>query len=398
VLPLRIKQESTVSLQPCQEDAYAERGWAVVESCTAVGEGRFAVIVDRSVLYPEGGGQPADRGTISGVAVLDVQKDPNGRVRLTTDAPVVCGRAPVQVDMDRRFDHMQQHSAQHLITAVAQDYFSRSTLSFHLGARNCSIDLDGPLSGPELRDLEDRVNAEIRGNRSVTHRVVSLEEYAALDVRSRGLPAGYVGDVRLVEIAGLDINTCGGTHVARLGELQLVHLTGTEKVRGGVRLSYLAGGRALERLRDGTHRRGTLNRLLKCGPSEHLATIKRLLDEAKASGRERRQLLSELGQALGAAIPGATPTRAMHLHRPEADLNLLKSVADAARSAGHTGPLLLTGGDSSGVFLVDGPAELVARVGPRVAEAVRGRGGGRGTRFQGKAEAVGAAHVGLLTP
>lgn len=386
-----------MSLQPCQEDAYAEHGWSNVESCTAVGDGHYAVIVDRSVLYPEGGGQPADRGTIGGAAVLDVQKDASGRVEVTTDAPVDSGRVEVTVDMVRRFDHMQQHSAQHLITAVAQDHFSRSTLSFHLGAESCSIDLDGPLSPDELRALEERVNAEIRRDRAVTHRVVSIDEYAQLEVRSRGLPAGYVGDVRLVAIDGLDVNTCGGTHVSRLGELQMVHLTGTEKVRGGVRVSYLAGGRALERLRDSTRRRATLNRSLKCGPGEHLDAIQRLLDDAKASGRVRRQLLAELGEALGSSVPGNAPERAVHLHRLEADLGLLKRIADAARDAGHTGPLLLTGGEQSGVFLVDGPQELVARVGPRVAEAVRGRGGGRGTRFQGKAEAVDAAHVGLLS-
>ena len=387
-----------MSLQPCQEDAYAESGWSNVESCTAVGDDRYVLIVDRSVLYPGGGGQPSDRGSIGGAAVLDVQKDTSGAIRITTDAPVACGRVPVQVAMARRYDHMQNHSAQHLITAVAQDHFSRSTVSFHLGAQSCSIDLDGPLGRADLQALEARVNEEIRRNHPITHRLVSLEDYAQLNVRSRGLPAGHTGDVRLVEIAGIDITTCGGTHVARLGEVQMVHLTGTEKVRGGVRLSYLAGGRVLARLREGTHRQDTLNRALKCGPSEHLAAVQRLLDDAKTGARLRRQVLAELGQELGAAVPGTTPTRAVHLHRPEADLSLLKSIADAARAAGHTGPLLLTGGESSGVFLVDGHAELVARAGPRVAQAVRGRGGGHGSRFQGKAEAVGAAHVGLLTP
>jgi len=367
-----------------------------VASCTALGEDRYAVIVERSLLYPEGGGQPADRGTIGGVAVLDVQKDGSGRVCLTTDAPVAAGEHVVEVDMVRRFDHMQQHTAQHLVTAVASDQFGRNTVSFHLGTESCSIDLDGPLSGRELRALEDLVNEEIRLNRPVTGRVVSIEEYEALDVRSRGLPAGYVGDVRLIEIAGLDLNTCGGTHVSRLGELQLIHLVGTEKIRGGVRLSYLAGGRALRRLRETTRRTGELNRALKCGPSEHLAGVRRLLDDAKASARTRKQLLSELGQAIGAGIPGTNPTRAVHIHRPEADLALLRSIADAARDAGHEGPVLLTGGTGTGVFLLDAEPALVAELGPQVAAALDGRGGGRGTRFQGKAQTLEAADVGLL--
>ncbi len=385
-----------MSLQPCQEDAYAASGQSIVASCTAIGDGRYSVVVDRSVLYPEGGGQPADHGTIGGVAVWDVQRDESGRVCLTTDAPVELGERRVEVDMVRRFDHMQQHSAQHLITAVAADRFGRETLSFHLGTESCSIDLDGPLNNRERCELEDRVNAEIRGNRPVTGRVVSIEEYERLEVRSRGLPAGYVGAVRLVEIAGLDLNTCGGTHVSQLGELQLIHLTGTEKIRGGVRLSYLAGGRALARLREATQRTGALNRALKCAPTEHLSAVQRLLDDAKASGRTRKQLLSELGQAIGAAVPGTQPARAVHIHRPEADLSLLRSIADAARTAGHQGPMLLTGGVGAGVFLLDAEPAVVAARGPDVAAALDGRGGGRGTRFQGKAQKLDAADIRLL--
>jgi misacylated tRNA(Ala) deacylase len=385
-----------VSLQPCQEDAYALRGRSRVLSCAPVADGRFDVVVDRSVLYPEGGGQPPDHGTVGGVPVVDVQLDDSGVVHLTALAAVSPGEAEVVVDAARRFDHMQQHSAQHLITAVAQDRFGRSTTSFHLGAETCSIDLDGPLSEKAVRELEDAVNAEIRANRAVRSRVVSLAEYQQLDVRSRGLPAGYVGDVRLVEIDGLDVNTCGGTHVAWLGELQMVHLIGTEKVRGGARLSYVAGGRVLSRLRADTARSGALTRRLKCGPAEHEAALERLVEDAKSGAKARKQLLGELGQALGAGLAGANPERAVHLHRPEADLGLLKGIADAARAGGLVGPLLLTGGGPEGVFLLDADPPVVEKVGPVVAAAVSGRGGGRGRRFQGKAERVDLASVALL--
>lgn len=385
-----------MSLQPCQLDAYVAHGWSRVLSCTPSTDGRFDVVVDQSVLYPEGGGQPADHGRIRDVPVVDVQTDGEGRVHLTTTAAVALGEARVHADLVRRFDHMQQHTAQHLITAVAQDRFGRATTSFHLGATESSIDLDGPLSAAQVQALEDAVNAEIRLNRPVEHRVVDLATYRALDVRSRGLPAGYEGDVRLVEIAGIDVNTCGGTHVSQLGELQLVHLIGTEKVRGGARLSFVAGHRVVRRLREATHRTGALNRALKCGPDAHLDSVKRLLDDAKSAGRQRRHLLGELAAALGATIPGADPTRPVHIHREAPDLGFLRSIADAARSAGHTGPILLTGGQGAGVFLLDASAERVQQVGPAIANALDGRGGGRGTRFQGKAADLSAACVGLL--
>jgi len=385
-----------MSLQPCQLDAYVERGWSEVHSCAERPDGLFDVVVDASVLYPEGGGQPADRGTVAGVAVVDVQKAPSGEVLLTTAGSVDPGRVEVVVDMVRRFDHMQQHTAQHLITAIAQDRFGRATQSFHLGAELCSIELDGPVPAPMLHALEDAANAEIRANRAVRHRLVSLEEYASAGARSRGLPEGFAGEVRLVEIDGLDVNTCGGTHVSRLGELQLIHLTGVEKSRGGVRLSYVAGGRALERLRTDTARTRSLNRALKCGPETHLEQVERLLDAAKADARQRRQLLGELATALGESLAKGANTDATHLHHPVAELGFLQGIADAARGAGLTGPLLLTGGTGQGVFLLDADPEQVAAVGPRVAEALEGRGGGRGRRFQGKAQQLQAASAQLL--
>ena len=386
-----------MSLQPCQRDAYASFGWSTVVSCAPIDDGRYNVVIDSSVLYPEGGGQPADRGSIAGVSVVDVQSDASGRVHLTTTAPVAEGEAEVRVDMVRRFDHMQQHTAQHLITAVAQDRFGRATVSFHLGARVSSIDLDGPLTEAQVEALEVAVNNELRLNRPVLQRVVSLGEYQALQVRSRGLPDGYEGDVRLIEIAGLDVNTCGGTHVSQLGELQVVHLIGTETVRGGARLSYVAGGRVLARLRADTARSRALNRSLKCGPEEHLTQVQRLLDDAKAGGRARRHLLGELAVAIGGRLGAESPSAPVHLHRPEPDLGFLRSIADAAREGGLTGALLLTGGAEAGVFLLDAEPAEVAVLGPRVAAALDGRGGGRGRRFQGKATRLEAASAALLT-
>ena len=384
-----------MALQPCQEDAYAEVGWSEVLACTPRPDGTYAVRVDQSVLYPEGGGQPADRGSIAGVPVVDVQAT-DGGVCLTTREPVPLGDAELRVDMVRRFDHMQQHTAQHLITALAQDRFGLATTSFHLGTDTCSIDLDGPLPAAQRVALEDAVNLEVRMNRPVTHRVISIDGDRGRDLRSRGLPEGHEGPVRVVEIAGLDRNTCGGTHVSQTGELQLAHLLGTEKVRGGVRLSYVAGGRVVDRLRADTARSAALTRALKCAPGEHVESTQRLLDEVRAGARERKRLLGELAVRVGQALVGPDPARPVHLHRPEADLGVLRSIADAARDAGLTGPLLLTGGDGAGVFLLDAEPEQVQALGPGVAAALGGRGGGRGRRFQGKGTDLSGASVALL--
>jgi len=364
----------------CQEDAYRWSDTVEVVACEAAAPGRWQVELDRALFYPEGGGQPADHGVVAGTEVVDVGKR-GGRVWLTTTAAVPLGTVDATVDGTRRFDHMQQHTAQHLITAIAQDRFGRATTSFHLGQETSSIDLDGALTAAQVQDLEDAVNQEIRSDRAVEARVVDQDAYAALDVRSRGLPAGYDGPVRLVGIAGLDLNTCGGTHVRRLGELQLVHLMGTEKVRGGSRLSYVAGGRALRRMGASTLRTSQLNKALKCGPTEHVAAVQRLLDDAKASSRAQRGLISELAALLGQRL--AAEGQGM-LHRPEADLALLRGIADACERAGGPQRLLLTGGEAGGVFLVVAPDAVLKQATPAVLAALHGRGGGRGGRMQGK--------------
>ena len=368
-------------LLPCQEDAYLWRAPAVVLACEPTADGQWLVTARDSPFYPQGGGQPADRGVLGGVAVVDVQKGSPGTVVHTTVAPVGLGPVQAEIDVARRYDHMQQHTAQHLVTALGQDRFGRSTTSFHLGQKTSSVDLDGPLTADQLRQLEDAVNLEVRTDAPVRARVVDRATYATLEVRSRGLPAGHSGPVRLVEIEGLDLNTCGGTHVARLGELQLVHLLGTEKVRGGVRLSFVAGGRARARMRMSTERTGQLNKLLKCGADEHIGAVQRLLDDAKQAGRVQRGLMAELAALLGQQL-AASGTGC--LHRPEADLGLLRGIADACVAAGGPSRLLLTGGRSSGVFLVVAPDSVLKAVSAEVVDLLKARGGGRGGRMQGK--------------
>lgn len=366
----------------CQRDPYLWSWEATVLSCAPSADGLFDVRVDESPFYPEGGGQPGDTGALGDARVVDTLRGPNGEVVHRTDRPVELGAALLTVDGERRFDHMQHHTAQHLITALAADRFGRNTTSFHLGAEICSIDLDGPLSTEALVRLEAEVNEEVRNDRPVLVRSVRPEDVAALEVRSRGLPEGHAGDVRLVEIAGLDINTCGGTHVAQLAELQTVHLIGVEKNRSGVRVSFVAGGRALRRMRTETARGADLTRLLKCAPTEFVATVSRLLDDARSAAKERRAIQEELAKLLGEQLSNnADAVRS--LHREDADLTMLQLIA---ASAGDDRPLLLTGGSGAAqVFLLCGPEAVLQQAGAAVAAALGGRGGGKGRRFQGKA-------------
>jgi Ser-tRNA(Ala) deacylase AlaX len=158
---------------------------------TGTEQGRPFATLEDTILYPEGGGQPADRGTLNGTAVLDVQKR-DGEIRHYLAAPVVEGPASLELDWPRRFDHMQQHTGQHLLTAVAQDRFQWETTAFHLGASVCDIELSATsISRSEMEQLEEAVAEEIRAHREISARRVSPEAYKLEAVRSRGLPEGH---------------------------------------------------------------------------------------------------------------------------------------------------------------------------------------------------------------
>ncbi|HSG09046.1 MAG TPA: alanyl-tRNA editing protein [Longimicrobiales bacterium] len=355
--------------------------------------GRPFVVLADTVFYPEGGGQPADHGTVGGVGVVDVQKaegEAAGKeIRHFLDAPAPSGSVTLELDWTRRFDHMQQHTAQHLLTAVADRRFGWHTTAFHLGPHVSDIEVDAPdLRADDLAELEEAVAAEIRAARPVTTRRVTHEEYARLQVRSRGLPAGHTGSVRLVEIEGIDLNTCGGTHCGSTSELEALKLLETEAMRGGTRLFYAAGGR-LRRLHGAHHERNAqLRTLLGTSDDTLVAGVEGKLEQLKDAQRAIRALEEELAAA-AAALLVAGPGQILVAHWDRRDLPFLQRVArEVARLAPDRVVFLTSGQGEEGAFLLgagEGATVDLASAGPEVAEVLGGRGGGSAGIFQGKA-------------
>jgi len=200
---------------------------------------RNAVLAD-TLFYPEGGGQPADHGRLGDAEVLDVQKR-GEEIRHFLSHPVAEGSIQLELDWPRRWDHMQQHTGQHVLTAVALRDFGWRTTAFHLGTEWSDIELDVPnLDRDDLDRLEEAVAKEIRAARPVIYRTAEVGDFERLGVRSRLLPDGFEGAVRLVDIEGLDLNTCGGTHCRSTAEIGLLSLLGTEPMRGGTRVFFVA--------------------------------------------------------------------------------------------------------------------------------------------------------------
>ncbi len=355
----------------------------------------FAVLAD-TVFYPEGGGQPSDRGSLGGVAVLDVQRF-EGAIRHFVEAPLLVARVTAQLDWRRRFDHMQQHTAQHLLTAVASDVFGWPTTAFHLGEDVCDVDLDvGTPAAVEIAMLEEAVAEHIRAARPVTARRVEQSALVGLDVRTRGLPADHQGDVRLVGIAGVDLNTCGGTHVRSTAEIEALKLLGTEPMRGGTRLFFVAGGRLRRRLAGHEALNARLRSLLGAPDAGIATAVEGRMEHERALERQTRALEEELSAALAGAL-AAAPGRVVSAHLEGKDGAFLQRVARGLSAS--TKAALLTGG-SGGQFVFavvagEGLTVDVQAAGRAVAAILGGRGGGSGRAFQGKAGSLSARDAAL---
>lgn len=351
----------------------------------------FAVTVD-TVFYPEGGGQPADRGTLAGVDVVDVRKD-DGAIRHLLAAPAETGPALLEIHWPRRYDHMQQHTAQHLITTVAQRVFGWPTLAFHLGPAVSDIELDVPgLEQDQLDALEEAVAEEIRAGRQVSSRYARRDQMGELGVRSRLLPEGFEGELRLVEIEGLDLNTCGGTHVRNTAEIGTVTILGTEPMRGGIRIFWVAGDRVRRRMAAHEARNLELRALLDSADDDLPDVVELRLAREKDLAGENRRLVTELATAVAEKLlADGGPVVSGHWQRH--DMAFLQQLAKILlERAPERVALLAAGPEDDGVFLIVAGETTGLDLGPvgaGVASILGGRGGGRTPFYQGKATALG---------
>ncbi|XP_038610469.1 alanyl-tRNA editing protein Aarsd1-like isoform X3 [Tachyglossus aculeatus] len=348
----------------------------------------FHVLLADTVLFPEGGGQPDDRGFIDDIPVLRVsRRGPEAchfvQTALEPGRPVL-----LSLDWARRFDHMQQHTGQHLITAVADLLFGLKTTSWELGRQRSVIELDAPeLTPVQVAAIEQEVNEKIRARVPVSVKELEATDPEVEKVRSRGLPDDHAGPIRVVSIEGLDSNLCCGTHVCNLAELQVVKLLGVEKgKKNRTNLVFLAGGRVLQAVERSHGRERALTGRLKCGPEEHVEAVEKLQASTKLLQKNNLTLLRDLAVLTAQNFKNSpTPAPLFVLHRKDGDSEFMNIVANEIGTEKTL--LFLTVGDEkgAGLFLLAGPPEAVDTLGPRTAELLEGRGAGKRGRFQGKA-------------
>jgi alanyl-tRNA synthetase len=273
---------------------------ADVATCVPAGD-RFAVTLTATAFYPTSGGQPHDVGVLGERAVLDVVDDEaSGAVLHVVDGPIAPGtRVHAAIDWPRRFDHMQQHTGQHVLSAAFEAISRARTESFHLGAASATIDLDRTPSAAEIAAAEDDANRIVWEDREVRIRFASADEVATMGLRKA---SERTGTLRLIEVADYDLSACGGTHVGRTGGIGVIAVTGWEKFKGGTRVHFKCGRRALVQLRDWRDAFAATGRVLSVPPAELAPAIERLQGDNKTLGRSVRGLQEQLGVHVAASL------------------------------------------------------------------------------------------------
>ncbi|MBZ5202990.1 alanyl-tRNA editing protein [Planomicrobium chinense] len=267
-----------------------------IVSIIASGEdekGTYAVL-DQTCFYPEGGGQPSDTGYIGEVRVLDVQSVED-EIRHYTADPLPEGSFKAEIDWNRRWDHMQQHAGQHVLSAVLDDYHQLKTASFHLGEERVSIDLNAPqISKSQLQQAERAANDVIRKHLPISTEWVSESQAQTMELRK---PPAVTGDIRLVKIDGVDLNACGGTHPKNTADIGMIKIIGTEKAKGGTRLYFLCGNRAMDHFDLLLDQTNVLVQKLNAPLTDLPTAADALLHEKAEQDKEMKELRTKLLEA-----------------------------------------------------------------------------------------------------
>jgi alanyl-tRNA synthetase len=304
---------------------------------------QLVAVLDRTCFYPTSGGQPFDVGTLGGCRVVDVLDQDDGSIGHVVDqsigaTPSSSGSAPDfqigdrvhgAIDWPRRFDHMQQHSGQHVLSAAFDRLFKVRTVSFHLGGAASTIDLAREVSAKEITAAEDAANDVVWQDRPVSIRYATAAEAAQLPLRKEPVREGTL---RLIDVQDFDLSACGGTHVARTGAIGSIVVGASERFKGGSRIEFYCGGRAVKRFRALRDTIGSATKLLSAGLDDLPASIERLQADAKDHKRALTALQTELARfragELGAAAEPLPRGRAV-VAAIDADAPGLKALASA---------------------------------------------------------------------
>ena len=357
---------------------------ATVLSCEAAGEA-WKVVLDQTAFYPEGGGQPADHGvlkTAGGEIAVTGVHEKNGAVVHTCAAPAEPGTVVTGVlDWARRFDHMQQHSGEHILSGILCRLYDCDNVGFHLGAETVTIDYNADITWEQALEAERLANEAIWADRETEIFYPSPQELAALDYRSK---KELTGQVRIVEFPEADRCACCGTHVERAGQAGLIKVLSCQKFREGVRMEILCGARALRYLSSVYGQARAVGQRLSVKPLEIQGAVERLEEELSAA----KERMADLEQTAFAALAAEQAGRGdVVLFQSPMRPDSLRRLADAVgKSCGGLAAVFSGEGDQWSYALVRGDGADIAPLVKELNETLHGRGGGRNGFAQGSVQ------------
>ena len=356
------------------EDCHLREFTAQVLSCREM-EGQFWIILDATAFYPEGGGQACDLGTLGETNVLDVQEKDGDIIHVCDMALAVGDQVAGYIDWDRRFDLMQQHSGEHIVSGIVHKKFGYHNVGFHMGSDVVTIDFDGEISPEALQEIEHEANRAVWANLPVNCTVPSQEELPNIPYRTkRALP----WPVRIVSVPETDICACCGVHVKNTGQIGLIKLLSCVKFHQGVRIEMACGQRAYNYVNQIVGENRKISRLISAKMPQTAQGVENLLK----SYQDEKFRTVGLQKRLFAAIAESYRHISCPLHLEEAlPGNALRELAEAIQTV--CGSAIVCAGSDENGYTVCILCEDARGVGTRAAKALNGRGGGKDCAYQG---------------
>ena len=366
-------------------DPFLKEFTATVLDCQA-GKNGYTVTLDRTAFYPEGGGQPADHGTLDGAAVTDVHEK-NGVIFHNVDRAVEIGKAVSGfIDWARRFDHMQQHSGEHICSGLICGRYGCDNVGFHMGTDIVTIDFNADIPWEKLLEIEGQANRYIQEDHPIDIQFHRGAELDAIDYRSK---KPLEGDVRIVAFPGADCCACCGTHVLRSGQVGLVKFLSVQKFREGVRIELLCGQRALDYLSRTWEQAKTIGQHLSVKPVDAAAAVERLEGELSAL----KMRCAGLEEAVFAGIAAEQAGKGnVLLFQPPMKPDSVRKLADAvSKACGGLAAVFAGEGSHYAYALGRADGQDISAAVKALNGVLHGRGGGRNGFAQGSVEAAQSA-------
>ncbi len=364
------------------EDVYIQEFEAIVLSCEEK-DGKYHVILNATAFYPEGGGQPADKGMIDNIPVVDVQYI-DGELCHIMERPLEEGAQVVgKIDWNWRFDLMQQHSGEHIVSGMIHEKYGYENVGFHMGEEIITIDLSGVLTWQQVQEIEKKVNYYIWMNQQVNIFYPDERQRKFIPYRSK---KELTGEIRLVEFPGADLCACCGLHVTHASQIGLVKILSCKKFRDGVRMEMLSGKRALDYLSGSTEQNSQIAVSLSVKENETKEAVQRLLDEVYDLKGQLAQEKQKSFEVKAASFAG------------KGNVLLIEDTMEAAEVRKCTDSILNTCGGIAALFAgndTDGYKYAIGERNGDIKELVKkvnkelnGRGGGKPFFAQGSVKAA----------